>query len=346
MEFITGSKEEFYGFLDSISKDSRLAVISHTDLDGVASMIFLEEILKAKGLLENLKLRKFTDYENNIFKLALPELKKNKISHVFIVDISDNVDSEGLQMLREKFNVFLIDHHPLGELKGDKGIIKAETGYCAAFICYELGKDIFDSENWKWLVHAAIISEMGHRNLEVLEFLQEDYPDIADFNIHKSVPGKITSAISYSLIYFDDTEKVYNLVKNRKIDELKEYEQTIKEEIDKWIRRFEKEAEFYQDRNLYFYYFNPDFDIKSIMTTIVSNKKRDAIFICINDVRESPEFVSVSARNQNKIEDMNKLMKKGIVGLENAIAGGHIPAAGARFLKKDLKKFKENILSD
>jgi len=42
---------------------------------------------------------------------------------------------------------------------------------------------------------------------------------------------------------------------------------------------------------------------------------------------------------------MNKLMKKGTEGLENATGGGHIPAAGGRFMKKDLQKFKENILS-
>ena len=42
---------------------------------------------------------------------------------------------------------------------------------------------------------------------------------------------------------------------------------------------------------------------------------------------------------------MNKLMKKGVSGLENATGGGHVPAAGGRFMKKDLEKFKENILA-
>jgi hypothetical protein len=54
--------------------------------------------------------------------------------------------------------------------------------------------------------------------------------------------------------------------------------------------------------------------------------------------------MKVSAKNQSGNEDMAKLLMKGIEGLEESTAGGHVPAAGARFLKKDLQKFKENIL--
>ena len=41
---------------------------------------------------------------------------------------------------------------------------------------------------------------------------------------------------------------------------------------------------------------------------------------------------------------MNLLMKEGIKGLENATGGGHVHASAAKFLKKDLEKFKENLL--
>ena len=37
-------------------------------------------------------------------------------------------------------------------------------------------------------------------------------------------------------------------------------------------------------------------------------------------------------------------MKLVTKGLKNATGGGHAAAAGARIMKKDLKKFKENIL--
>jgi hypothetical protein len=56
-------------------------------------------------------------------------------------------------------------------------------------------------------------------------------------------------------------------------------------------------------------------------------------------------FLNVSARNQSMNKDMNLLLKKAIQGLDNANAGGHVAAAGARFMKKDIKKFKENLFS-
>jgi len=346
MKFIIGEKKEFLDFVNSISKEDNIAIISHTDLDGVASAILLEEILKTKGLLESIKLKKFIDYKKRIFQLILHELKEKKISSVFITDMNpENVDSEGFEAFREKFRVFSIDHHPVGELKDKKGMIKAETEYCSAFICYELGKGILDSEKWKWLANAAAVSDMCHKNPEVLKFIQEDYPEVNRQNIFEFPPGKVSSIINSALIYFDDVKEVYDLIKDKKIRELEKYDREVRKEIGKWVRRYEKEAEFYPEKNLHFYYFNPDFDIKSTLATIISNKKKDAVFVFVSDVKEEPEFVSVSARNQDCREDMNKLMKKGIEGLKNATAGGHVPAAGGRFLKKDLKKFKENILN-
>src|SRR3989344_4501854 len=123
MKFIIGEKKEFLDFVNSISKEDNIAIISHTDLDGVASAILLEEILKTKGLLESIKLKKFIDYKKRIFQLILHELKEKKISSVFITDMNpENVDSEGFEAFREKFRVFSIDHHPVGELKDKKGM--------------------------------------------------------------------------------------------------------------------------------------------------------------------------------------------------------------------------------
>ena len=41
---------------------------------------------------------------------------------------------------------------------------------------------------------------------------------------------------------------------------------------------------------------------------------------------------------------MNELCNAGIIGLESSMAGGHAPASGASFMKKDLEQFKKNII--
>ena len=54
--------------------------------------------------------------------------------------------------------------------------------------------------------------------------------------------------------------------------------------------------------------------------------------------------IKISARNQSGNVDVKELMKKGVKGLDASVAGGHVRASGANIRKKDLSKFKENIL--
>jgi nanoRNase/pAp phosphatase (c-di-AMP/oligoRNAs hydrolase) len=80
------------------------------------------------------------------------------------------------------------------------------------------------------------------------------------------------------------------------------------------------------------------------VAAILSVEKKDQTFIFVSDVKDEKDFVKVSSRSQSGKEDLNLLLKKGIQGLKNASAGGHVKASGARFMKKDLEKFKRNIL--
>lgn len=346
MKFIIGNREEFVSFIDNIKKKN-VAILTHTDLDGIASAIFIEEILKSKGLNKNVKLIKFLKYDKNVFLKIYSELKVKKIAVIFFSDLSpENVDLEGFERLRKDFSVFSIDHHPIGEIKDKKGIIKTETPYCTTHVIYDLGKGIIDSEKWKWLVYAGIISDMGYKSKEVLKFIQESFPEITEENIHESEIGKISSIVSSSLIYFNNKpEKVYDLIKGKKIKELEKYDIEVRKEIGNWMKKYMEKAEYFPERNLYLYYYNPHFHIASIVTTLLSSTNKDATFISISDSSDKPGFVSVSGRNQNSKENMMELMKKGTEGFENATAGGHIPAAGGSFMKKDLEKFKKNILN-
>jgi single-stranded DNA-specific DHH superfamily exonuclease len=60
MYFIKGSKEEFFNFLQNIDKNENLAIITHNDIDGISSAIFLEEILLSRQLKKPVIF--FTDY--------------------------------------------------------------------------------------------------------------------------------------------------------------------------------------------------------------------------------------------------------------------------------------------
>ena len=66
----------------------------------------------------------------------------------------------------------------------------------------------------------------------------------------------------------------------------------------------------------------------------------------VSDVLDKKGFVSLSARCQNGKVNLNDILKKATGDFNNCTVGGHIQAAGGVFLKKDVKKFKENLLRE
>jgi oligoribonuclease NrnB/cAMP/cGMP phosphodiesterase (DHH superfamily) len=89
-----------------------------------------------------------------------------------------------------------------------------------------------------------------------------------------------------------------------------------------------------------FYYFEPNFPIKSRVTTDIS-------FNCPNEtfVFAIPweNRVNISARNQQGEVNCVGILKKATQGLKGVNVGGHLKASGGYIQKEDLEKFKENL---
>ncbi|MEK6827579.1 MAG: DHH family phosphoesterase [Nanoarchaeota archaeon] len=341
MEYLVGSKQIFLDYLNKLEKKDRIGVISHNDLDGVASAILINEILK----LKNMKIRgiNFVNYKKGIFEKSAEIFARKKINKIFLCDVGIDSDSEEFEELRKSFDIFYIDHHP-SEIKGEN-IIKTKTADCIAFTIYETARQNFDLSKLEWLVCATMVSEFSYKDENNFNFLKEHYPEIKLETIMGSEPGEMSKKISSSLIYLKGKEeKVFRLILKNKLSCLEKYQKIVDEEIKNLVEKFKSEAQFYPEQNLYLYQAHPKFSVTSVVTTILSTKEPEKTFIFISDIEDEPEFLKVSSRHQNGKEDMGQLMKKGIEGMENATAGGHIPAAAARFMKKDLEKFKENLL--
>ncbi|VVB82802.1 DHH family protein [uncultured archaeon] len=339
MEYLVGNKKIFLDYLNNLGKKDRIGVISHADLDGVASAILINEILKQKKL--EVKGLEFINYRKGIFEKSTEIFSRKRINKIFLCDVGIDPGEE-FEELRKQFDVFYIDHHP-SEIKGNN-IIKAKTADCATFLIYETAKNDFDLSKLEWLVCTAMVSDFSFKDSYNFNFLKEHYPEIKLESIMDSEPGEMSKKISSALIYFKGKEKkVFDLVLKGKLKQIGKYQERVDEEINTLVEKFKKEAEFYPEKNLYLYQTHPKFSVTSALTTILSMQEPEKTFVFISDIDGEPDFYKVSSRHQAGKEDMNLLMKKGIEGMENATAGGHVPAAAARFLKKDLKKFKENL---
>lgn len=341
MKYLIGSKKEFYDFVNLIKSEDKVGILTHNDLDGIASAIFLEKILESRGI--KLEFIDFLGYSKGMFERPLTSLKGKGITKLFLTDLSaDSADLEGFENLRKEFDCFLIDHHPIvGDSWDKKNVIKTETNDCAGLVLYNLAKDFFDVSSWKWLVLATMVSEWSYKKRENMDILEKTYSGITIENLRDFECSKNSNMIGAALVYYrNNLKKVYSLIKKKDLESFRKIDKIIQHEIDSYINLYKKEAEFYPEKNLYFYYHTPKYEISSIIATILS--RESGVFLFALDIGENK--VKISARNNFDDVDVNLLMRKGIVGLEKATGGGHKRAAAAIIMKKDLNKFKENIL--
>jgi len=344
LNYLIGSKKTFLDFLDSIGLYDKVAILTHNDLDGLASGLFLEKILEAKGIKVNLI--KFLDIRGDMVKEISIELNELGITKVFFSDLNiESIDFEGFEELRREKDVFLIDHHPTGEnLKDLKNIVKTISEDCSGLTTFVLGEELIDSELWGWLVCSAIFADYAFRSEKNLKFIQLFYPEVTLENISSSVPGMNARRISSSLIYYkNDINYVYNLVKERKIDELSEIHELIEEEVYKLVDDFSENKEYYSEKDIYFYEVKSRFDVLSYVATLVGGAEPDKNFIFMYKTKD---FVKFSGRSSNSKIDMGKLMAEGVEGFPASDGGGHIPAAAAKIPEEYVEEFKKRVLGE
>ncbi|PJE81598.1 hypothetical protein COU58_01485 [Candidatus Pacearchaeota archaeon CG10_big_fil_rev_8_21_14_0_10_32_42] len=344
VDYLVGSKEDFVNFLDSIGLYDKVAILTHTDLDGIASGLFLSEILKARGI--KLDYIGFLEIKSDMVKEVSEILKEKLITKVIFSDLNiESIDPEGFEGLRIEKDVFLIDHHPIVEdLKDKSNIIKTVSEDCSALTTFILGEGMVESKSWGWLVSAAIFSDYSFKSKKNFMFMKTFYPELSYDEISSSIPGLNARKISSALIYYKkDVKHVYELVQENNISEFNEIYELIEEEVYRVADDFEKNKKYVPEKDIYIYEIKSKFEILSYVATLIAGYNPEKNFIFIY---RTNDFVKISARSSNSGINMGKLMKEGVVGLEKADGGGHSAAAAARILPKDEQTFLKRILGD
>lgn len=343
MKCLQGSEKEFHDFINLISKKDKIGIITHIDLDGIASGVFLQKILESKNL--KVDFIEFLDIDENALKNAI---KNKEVNKLFITDWAADNFQENFEFLRKKYDVFLIDHHPINEnLKDKKNIIKTKSGTCSAHCIFNLAKNYFNTKDWEWLVCSAIIFDYCFVKQENFEFVKSIYPKTEKEKIWMSEPAKIGSKIANALIYYQPNfKKVYNLVLKKDFKKLEKAENIIEEEVKKWIEKFKQGAEYFPEKKLYFYYGTPKHRITSKVASMISTRNLDKTILFVSDNQNKEGFVKLSARNQSGNVQLGIVLKKCVEEFEDSNAGGHDQASAGGFPKKYLNEFKENLLKE
>lgn len=337
-EFLVGSEKRFAEFISGLNDKDKIAILTHTDLDGLASGKIVNSVIDAN-------LIRFLDY-TDLNESLIIELKEKKINKVIITDLSIT-DPNFPPLLEKDFETLIIDHHTFSkDLNSDRLVFLNAKNFCAAYLSFYLFNKLQNMEKLDWLASLASISDWAYfNNQNFMGKVYKKYNDtfeIIDGKIRKT--GKFWDFqwnLMLSIVYHkENLRKVFDSLEEPFVFS-KDVEKGFSEvqlEIDSCVKDFENEKEEINGR--YYWEFHPKFEIGSIVSTLTSIKDENKTCILL---RQDDKYCHVSARRQDKKENTAQLLQTLVSGFEGAEAGGHIPASGGHFLKKDLEIFKERL---
>ncbi len=346
MEYVHGNKKVFDDFVNNITSQDKIALISHNDVDGIVSAFLLHEFLLKKGF--NVALKKFMTYKKDFMGDLIKELKENGITIICITDLQvDSDDFEGYCKLSGEIKTLLLDHHPLHNDKNaylKLNVIKCVSTNCTGYMVYNLCLKLLNEKYYEDLMLACLISDYCFKDEKILKLINNKYKGVNKNNAFDSIPGILAKKLNSYLVFSGKNyDNIWNILKNRDLIKLDKTYDLIENEIQKSYEYYLKHSEFFPKFNLYFLHYTPKYNYTSTLTTILTKKDKDATFILLSDVANDHSKIKISSRNQNATVQMNKLLEESVKNLDNSISGGHISAAGGTIMRKDTKKFKENL---
>jgi len=329
---VEAKKEQAQEFINSISSEDKVALITDHDPDGFTSgTLFYDFCKKQKAEIKQFT---FTRGITSIDALSLEDYNK-----IITTDLAASQVAPILEKYQNK-KILFMDHHPK-DAELPNSIIEYRTidrGYIpSARSAYELtgGKS--------WIGLAGTVADVGYRYPENDKFIKTSLKEIeTDLETFKT---KVVFPISNCILFLNkDPEKAFNLIQNmqtpKDISSIEEYSKPIEDEVRKVIADFERKKEIIN--GAIFFYFESKYPVKPAINGI-SLKPGNEENIYLFATTKGDDKISISARSQTKKMNMKTLLKAGIKNIPEAQSGGHFAASGATINKEYLEQFKQNI---
>jgi len=323
-------------FLERINAKDNTMIFTHTDMDGFAAGILLQDYLISKGAKTNVRIVNY-----GVTRISdTPLAGFNKI---FITDLAPDMVWEDLKDLKDK-EIFYTDHHKEDKDKPIPDFVfelrTLSQGYIPSTrTVYELT----EKENVAklWLATAGTVSDYAEKYPENTEFLQKAYRKLG---ITHEELMKYLFKFNFALIGSPSLEQAFAEVsKMKSLDEivkLAKYYEPVEEDMKRIREDYVKNRELF-GKIIYYNLETKYPGVKSAFINEISGKEKESILIF--STKKGREIVSLSARNQSRKYNVITVLKEGINGFEDSKAGGHEAAAGAQIRAEDLDKFKERL---
>ena len=349
---------KFKNYIKSLKEEDNIAIFYHAFCtDGLCSCVII-----SKAIEKITKIKPKYHIHHKFYEITdetIDFIKKEKIKKAIFVDISLDAKPEKITEAGQYADILIIDHHKFKkDLNSDKitfvhsEIIKKDLDgakYPASKLVYDLFSEIENISYLDWLSAIGLVSDMGYNQWpEFVNNVQIKYNLKTDKEVFKTEIGKAGVLINTSKMISNEKDTAFDIIYNAKSindilenETLKKFEFESKKEIDKFVKE-SNNAE--RHGNLIIYQIEPKYKIGSTLSTILSIEKfKDKTVIVIEE--ENGRY-KISARDQTQKINLNDFLKELTKDFENSSAGGHIPAAGAKIMKKDLKLFKERLIEN
>ncbi len=336
MEFIYGNEKIFFDFISDLNDKDIIALVSHTDGDGIASALIIDRVIDPDYL-------ELISYDLSEMKELVRTLKAKKVNKIIFSDMNFGNRIEILKKFEKFAKILMIDHHETPDFNSEKIIhFRTNSQVPASYGCYYLFSKTQKIPGW--IAALGILSDRVDYNEKNVGKVFEDFSLNADEETKKKIFDKMMM-LSRALIYFkDDMKKVFSKLQGIKsineLDALKKYSDEVEKEINYYLDRFEKDKEDYG--KIIIFELNPKFSIKSYLINRISMRNKDdgKIYIFVNKKNKK---ITVSTRCQSKKVNLVEMLEKALKDIEGDF-GGHKAAAGASMNEEDYLQFKKNLL--
>lgn len=346
----------------------KTVLVYDTDGDGIGAAVIVAKTLERLFSKFPVAIPNSHD-ENFITKKLYKEILKQKPKFIITLDMPADQGLDFVLKLAKKSKILVIDHHQIhNNLNKFENIVHLNPvflkikmlpyKYCVSKIAYDICSKIINIEDLNWLAGIGIINDYcGEEWKDFLDEVYKKYTDLIGKELYSfdSNLGYICHLIS-SGYYFGkkyrglgykaclEAPSPAELLKAETpiSKKLKKLYEKVETEIKKAMKNWKKDAEIVENKKLIFLKLKTKMLIQSPISTKISLEKPDYTIVVINT---SNEKAYISIRRRDGKVDCGKLASTVVKGLKNSSGGGHVPAAGANILKKDLEEFKNRMFN-
>ncbi|MBI2598257.1 MAG: DHH family phosphoesterase [Candidatus Diapherotrites archaeon] len=329
---------EFKKFALGLEKKDKIAVVYDSDPDGLSAAVIVS---KAIQRLRGKKPELVFFQQQSIVSLqesTIQKLKKHKINKLIILDLAVDQDAKQIKKAEKFAHLLVLDHHKTYKnisskktvfLKSNDFSFLDPSKYATAKLSFDLFAEVADIGDLKWL---ACVGLTGDYCISIWKNFCKTMFKETGFT-QKGIQSVVKLISSVETVNRKQIAALYKELLRAKRPQDSEhskyghYKKLVEKELKILLAEFAKKKEIFAKQELVFFAFKSKYDIKSILVNRISTEIYPNKTVVLAE-EKGKNIVTLSARKE----------------LKDAMAGGHIPAAGGKIEKKDLEKFKQNVI--